>query len=184
MLAKANEGMTNMCNNIFETVQGIPDKMVEIGSNIVTGIWNGISESITWIKSKISDFCNGIVIGFKDALDIHSPSRIMRDLIGANIIKGIGVGIELEGQNLEKDINANISSLTSKLKTTVDYETAKTTASITANTNREAGVSNSTTENNNDYGININIDKFNGTDKQNVEELAQEIAFLAKRKLV
>lgn len=184
MLTKANEGMTNMCTSIIETMQGLPEQMATIGANIVTGIWNGISGSIDWIKSKISDFCGGIVAGFEDALDIHSPSRIMRDLIGTNIIKGIGVGIELESPNLEKDINSNMSNLTSKLKTTVDYETARTTASISANANKESGVNNPTTTNNNDNGINVNIEKFNGTDRQNIEELAQEIAFLSKRKLV
>lgn len=57
----------------------------------------------------------------------------MRDLIGTNLVRGIGVGVEMETPNLEKDIDANISDLVAKLKGTVDYETAKTSAMVAGN---------------------------------------------------
>ncbi len=52
--------------------------MINIGKNIVLGIWHGIVNAKDWLKSKITGFCDGVVSGFKDALGIHSPSRIMR----------------------------------------------------------------------------------------------------------
>lgn len=65
----------------------------------------------------------------------------MRDLIGTNIVKGIGVGIDIETPNLEKDIDSNMSDLVAKMQTTVDYETAMTTARVVAHNNNLGGVS-------------------------------------------
>lgn len=63
----------------------------------------------------------------------------MRDLIGTNIVKGIGVGIDVETPNLEKDIDANMSDLVAKMKGTVDYETAMTTARVVTYNNVLSG---------------------------------------------
>lgn len=64
----------------------------------------------------------------------------MRDLIGTNIVKGIGVGIDIETPNLEKDIDSNMSDLVAKMQTTVDYETAMTTARVVTHNNVLSGV--------------------------------------------
>lgn len=64
----------------------------------------------------------------------------MRDLIGTNIVKGIGVGIDIETPNLEKNIDSNMSDLVAKMQTTVDYETAMTTARVVTHNNVLSGV--------------------------------------------
>ncbi|MGN0027105.1 MAG: hypothetical protein ACI33I_08920 [Clostridium sp.] len=63
----------------------------------------------------------------------------MRDLIGTNIVKGIGVGIDVETPNLERDIDANMSDLIAKMQGTVDYETSMTTAKVVAHNNTLGG---------------------------------------------
>lgn len=63
----------------------------------------------------------------------------MRDLIGTNIVKGIGVGIDIETPNLEKDIDSNMSDLVAKMQGTVDYETAMTTARVVTYNNKLSG---------------------------------------------
>lgn len=65
----------------------------------------------------------------------------MRDLIGVNIVKGIGVGIDVETPNLEKDIDANMADLLYKMQSAVDYETAMTTARVVAHNNSNIGSS-------------------------------------------
>lgn len=108
---------------------------LNIGKNLITGIWNGISNMKSWILSKIGGFAGSIISGIKSAFDIHSPSGIMRDLIGKNLVKGIGVGIDVETPNLERDIDKNLAGLTAKMQATVGYETAKTTAMVAAQHN-------------------------------------------------
>ena len=128
--------------------------MLDIGYNIITGIWDGIMGAKDWLFDKIGGFADGIVDGFMDALDIHSPSRIMRDLIGANLVKGIGVGIDVETPNLLNDVDTNMNDLVARMKGTVDYETVRTTASVVASKNIITGQS--TSDNNDDKSSNKN----------------------------
>lgn len=59
----------------------------------------------------------------------------MRDLIGVNIVKGIGVGVDVETPNLEKDIDTNMADLVAKMEATVGYERAMTTARVVTHNN-------------------------------------------------
>ncbi|MFK7692855.1 phage tail tape measure protein [Paenibacillus sp. HJGM_3] len=80
-------------SNIVDFFSGLPGDMLNIGKNIVTGLWDGISAMTGWIKDKIKGFASGIVSGIKDVLDIHSPSRVMRDQVGMMIGAGMAEGI-------------------------------------------------------------------------------------------
>lgn len=115
------------------------DSAASIGSNLIRGIWSGISNMAGWIINLIGGFASSVISSIKGFFGIHSPSRIMRDLIGTNIVKGIGVGIDLETPNLEKDIDANMADLLYKMQSAVDYETAMTTARVVAHNNVLSG---------------------------------------------
>ncbi|WP_434655628.1 phage tail protein [Thermoanaerobacterium thermosaccharolyticum] len=67
--------------------------MVEIGKNIVKGIWEGIKSLGNWIKDKVSGFFSGIVDGVKNFLGIRSPSTVFEG-IGGNMALGIGEGFD------------------------------------------------------------------------------------------
>lgn len=131
-------------NVAISAIQGIKnilswDSAASIGKNLIQGIWNGISNMGGWILDKISGFASSIIGGIKGFFGIHSPSRVMRDLIGTNIVKGIGVGVDIETPNLEKDIDSNMADLVAKMKGTVDYETAMTTARVVSHNNNLSG---------------------------------------------
>lgn len=163
MVSRGRQSASDLVSSVVDAISSLPGKMLDIGKNIVHGIWNGITGAAGWLKDKVGSFVTGIVDGFKSGLGIHSPSRIMRDLIGTNLVKGIGVGIDYEMPNLRNDIDSNIDELTAKLKTTVDYETAKTTAGVVAQNNYS-------TINNNTVNNNSKLDK-----------MADAIKDLAKR---
>lgn len=150
-----------------------------IGKNIIAGIGQGIENAKNSLLAKASNIANSIKEKIKGALDIHSPSRWMRDMIGKNIVRGIGVGIDLETPTLLNDAE----SMVNELKTSMDFNTARTTANIAGSANKAANVSNSTTTiHESDNGPKVYIENFNGTDKSNIVQLAQEMAFLDKRK--
>lgn len=132
----------NLGSSILSTIKNILgwDSAASIGSNLIKGIWNGISNMTGWILNLIGGFADSVIGSIKGFFGIHSPSRIMRDLIGTNIVKGIGVGIDIETPNLEKDIDSNMSDLVAKMQTTVDYETAMTTARVVTHNNVLSGV--------------------------------------------
>mgnify|MGYP000972415080 CR=1 FL=1 len=66
----------------------------EIGSNIIKGIADGLSNAWNYIKKAISDIGEKIKSGFTSFFGIHSPSTMMRDTIGKNLALGIGEGFK------------------------------------------------------------------------------------------
>ena len=78
---------------IFNFFTSLPGKMLEIGINIVKGIWNGISNSLTWIKNKITGWVGNVMKFIKGLFGIHSPSKVMEEQVGQWLPKGIAVGI-------------------------------------------------------------------------------------------
>lgn len=76
--------------------------IASIGANIVTGIWNGISGNIQWLKNQISNWIGNVKDFLKNLFGISSPSKWARNTIGANIVRGLALGLE-DGQGLIQD---------------------------------------------------------------------------------
>lgn len=119
MIQKLIEGLKNnlpeLLENAKQMVIDIKDKFLEgvksftdIGKNIVTGIWDGIKNAKDWLWEKASGFASGLVDGFKDAFDIHSPSRLFRDEIGAQLAAGVGLGFTDEMRSVAAQMQKSI----------------------------------------------------------------------------
>lgn len=183
MITEGKKGANDTVTAIVNGFKNIPSKMAEIGRNIVQGIKDGIKSAWNGMTGWIGSLCDGFIDGVKSKFDIHSPSRVMRDLIGKNIVKGIGVGIEYEMPNLQENFNTDIDELVSKLKGSVDYETAKTTASIATNANHAAGGTNSTDDHstNNTYDALLKVEHMEVRSDEDIDQLARELAFHVKK---
>lgn len=96
MASRGAEGARNMFNAVVNGLASLPGRVLSIGSDIVRGIWNGISGAGGWLMSQISNFASGVVDGIKGFFGIHSPSRVMRDQVGKYIARGIGEGFSDE----------------------------------------------------------------------------------------
>lgn len=81
---------------ITDTVSALPAAMAEVGRNLVSGLWNGITSMGSWLRDQIAGFAGGILDGFKDAFGIESPSKVMRDSVGKYIAQGVGAGFTAE----------------------------------------------------------------------------------------
>ncbi|MDE5600747.1 MAG: hypothetical protein K2I60_03935, partial [Oscillospiraceae bacterium] len=79
-----------------------------IGNNIVQGIWNGISNAIGWITSKVKEFAQNILKGIKDALGIHSPSKVFEEQVGKNMALGVGEGFMSSMKSVSKQMQRAI----------------------------------------------------------------------------
>lgn len=115
---------------IVKAIASLPSKMLSIGKNIVEGIWKGIWSMGAWITKKIGDFAGGIVKSFKGFLGIHSPSRIMRDMVGRFIGEGIGVGILGSFDTVRKDIAAFNDSLIDEFNKSDSFGAAMTFSAV------------------------------------------------------
>ena len=149
------EAATKFLNAMLDTLKELPSRMADIGKNAIKGMVDGITGSFKWAKEKIGEFNSGLVNGFKDALGIHSPSRVMRDQVG----KYVGLGL-VEGINSTvTDVEKAMRGLTSKVEASVNP-----TINPTANSNP----------------LILQIDKFINNDDVDVQRLAEKLEFYRK----
>lgn len=114
LVSGAQNAWSNLKQNTSDTidkVKGFFNKLrdidlFEIGKNIIQGLKDGIDEKIDSVKNTISDLAEGIKGKIKNALNIHSPSRWMRDMIGHNIVAGIVAGIVENASMVYDSMNA------------------------------------------------------------------------------
>lgn len=132
---EAQKAGSNMVKNIIGAVKNLPSQFLNIGVNIVKGIWNGITSMGTWLNDKVTGFFKGMFDGAKKANEIHSPSRLYRDKIGAMMAQGVGVGFEDEADNVQKSIEKDFKRMAGKMQLAVDYNMASTSAGIVARNN-------------------------------------------------
>lgn len=95
------------------------NNMVNIGSNIVKGLWQGINAMGDWLRNKIIGFVKDKIPGpIKEALGIRSPSRVAAAL-GREVPRGLAKGIEatsgLVGKAADNMANQAITSMTSPI---------------------------------------------------------------------
>lgn len=120
-LKKGVKDTIDRVKNIFDDLKNI--NLFEIGKNIIDGLINGIQEKFGNLKKKVSDIAGTITGGLKNLLNIHSPSRLMRDLIGKNVVLGIVEGIDETSPKLKKSLdnlpfeNTELPTVSLKAKT-------------------------------------------------------------------
>jgi len=137
MANKGKEGAENLFNNIVNTVKELPGKMLEIGKNIVIGIWNGITGMGDWFRGQVTGFFSGIVDGAKNSLGIHSPSRVFRDEVGKFIPQGIAVGIEADTDKAIKALDDMNDEIMYEMQNAVAIETGSINAKAILQSNKE-----------------------------------------------
>ena len=113
---KGAAAATQLFNSIVNGLASLPNKMAEIGSNIVSGIWNGISSGWNWLTNKVSSLANSLLDAAKDALGINSPSKEFADEVGRWIMPGVGKGLDKSMPATLKDMKAKAGELVSAMR--------------------------------------------------------------------
>ena len=105
------QGTLTMVDTIVKAfVNSLPD-IIEVGKDIVRGVWEGITALGSWLYDKVSGFFGGIVDSVKGMLGIHSPSRVFAG-IGQNMALGLGQGFEKQMQSVTAGIQNAIPTPT------------------------------------------------------------------------
>ena len=113
---KGAAAATQLFNSIVNGLSSLPSKMAEIGSNIASGIWNGISSGWNWLTNKVSNLANSLLDAAKDALGINSPSKEFADEVGRWIMPGVGEGLDKSMPATLKDMRAKAGELVSAMR--------------------------------------------------------------------
>ena len=125
-------------SSVVSFIAELPGKMLDIGKNIVTGIWNGITGAVSWLHDKITGFCQGIVDGIKDNLKIHSPSQVLADEVGKFMALGIGQGFT---DSMKSVTSAMAEAIPTNFDSSVQVRTAIAAAGGYSTTSTSAGAS-------------------------------------------
>ena len=113
MLAVAISFMANVLTTMTEAA-------VNIGKNIVSGVWSGIQALAGWFRDSVMGFFSNIVNGVKSALGIHSPSRVFAE-IGKNMALGLGGGWDSNIDHIKTGILDDMDFGTATFKVNGEY---------------------------------------------------------------
>lgn len=109
-------GWGNFFSGLWDKVKsafsGALSGMANIGKDIVRGLWNGINDMVGWVVGKIQSFGDTVLSGIKNFFGIKSPSRVMRDQVGRDLARGVGVGIEENADEALKPMDDLVSEMT------------------------------------------------------------------------
>ena len=131
---KGSQAATYLVNAVTNGVAGLPNQMWSIGSNIVSGVWNGICSAAGWFSNSVYNFFSNIVRNAKNALGIHSPSKVFADEVGEWIPPGIGQGVEKKMPELYSQMDDEMESLGKRMQMAVNVETGKIAVDKNVNT--------------------------------------------------
>lgn len=92
-VAAVSLAVEQFASDLIATFAALPGRMMEIGRQIIDGLWLGLQERWQGVKDSVSGFASGIVDSFRSTLGIHSPSTVMME-VGRNIMQGLLGGME------------------------------------------------------------------------------------------
>ena len=154
--------VVQLVSTIFNKIKELPEKVVSIGRDLVTGIWSGISDKIQWVKDRIASMGQAITNAIKNVFGIASPSKVWAKEVGAMLPAGLFKGYESEMDDVKADIVDDMNGLT-----------ASVSADVAAYGTSGAAMYDSMGETINSGGNTINVYAAEG---QDVKALADEIA--------
>lgn len=106
----------------------LPAKFTEFGSNIISGLWNGLKAKFEEVKAWFSGVAGWFSSKFAIRNEIHSPSRLFRRF-GGWMMQGLQMGID---GGASRPLNA-IGSVASDLQQRFSDNTSSLAASMAAN---------------------------------------------------
>lgn len=98
LIYKVFEPVISFFQGVWEKIKAVfanvGEHFRDIGARILEGIWNGISDKIAWLKSKVTGVVDKIKSWFTgpDALDERSPSH-WAEKVGAYVDSGLAKGL-------------------------------------------------------------------------------------------
>ena len=116
LASKGASAAKSLFDSVVDGLKSLPDKIKSIGSDIVSGLWNGISSGWDWLKNKVSNLATSLLDAAKDALGINSPSKEFADEVGRWIMPGVGRGLDKSMPATLKDMKAKAGELVSAMR--------------------------------------------------------------------
>jgi phage-related protein len=103
--AKGREATSAGVASVVDTAKGLPDKiwdalsgagtwLYNTGRNMIMGLVNGIGDVLHWAVDQAKAAAHAIAKGFMDAVEVKSPSQLMRREAGRQLLPGVMQGVD------------------------------------------------------------------------------------------
>lgn len=113
------QGTLKMVDTIVKAfVDSLPD-IIEVGKDIVRGVWQGIEDFAAWLTGKVTGFFGGVVDKVRDILGIHSPSRVFAS-IGEYMMEGLAIGLENSAGKVMESVSDILDEIKSRFSALSD----------------------------------------------------------------
>jgi tape measure domain-containing protein len=135
MVGRVGSVVSGIGGTVRSAVSGAGSWLVDAGRNIIQGLINGITGMVGSLYSSITNALSGLVDKAKNALGIHSPSRVFRDEIGVMVGRGMALGIDDSAHVVSRSMDSLVSTMSLS-----DADWSKTgRLNVTAGTSANAG---------------------------------------------
>lgn len=104
LLVKNWDKVKNFFGRALDWLRNLFSKFVEVGKNLVKGLWEGITGAAKAVGDGIKNLCTGLVNRVKSFFGIHSPSTVMAQL-GEYMSLGFSNGIADSGNAVDRSMN-------------------------------------------------------------------------------
>jgi phage-related protein len=113
--------------DVVKAIFAIPGKLIQVGKDMVTSIWDGVSGSISWLASKIGGIASTIASNLKEGIGSFIS-------IGENILTGLITGITNKVSAVVNAVKNAVSSVINGAKSILGIKSpSKVFASIGKN---------------------------------------------------
>lgn len=96
---KIKEGVGSVINwfksipeKIYNAIVGAVDRVKKVGSDLVSGLWNGVKDKLNWLKDKLKSFATSVLDSIKSFFGVHSPSTETA-WVGEMLDRGLAEGV-------------------------------------------------------------------------------------------
>lgn len=92
LVTKGKDAAKQLVTAVTDGIKSLPEKMLSVGGDLVEGLWKGIGDKLSWLKSKISSFATSVLDGIKSFFGVNSPSKETA-WIGEMLDEGLAKGV-------------------------------------------------------------------------------------------
>ena len=111
MVGRVGSVVSGIGGPVRSAVSGAGSWLVSAGRNIIQGLINGITGMVGSLYSSITNALSGLVDKAKNALGIHSPSRVFRDEVGVMVGRGMALGIDDSAHVVSRSMDSLVSTM-------------------------------------------------------------------------
>jgi tape measure domain-containing protein len=111
MVGRVGSVVSGIGGTVRSAVSGAGSWLVSAGRNIIQGLINGITGMVGSLYSSITNALSGLVDKAKNALGIHSPSRVFRDEVGVMVGRGMALGIDDSAHVVSRSMDSLVSTM-------------------------------------------------------------------------